>query len=230
MKKNIYKNLYSDDKNSGNLAESSRINGMLSLVNQMDLEKRKILDIGCHDGTFLSLIKNRDNNFFGLDASDWAVEKSRGKGIQTERYFFDNETKFPFENNFFDIIVAGEIIEHIYDTDFFLKEIQRALKPGGMLLISTPNMASLGRRLFLFLGKNPHIELSPNEPESVGHIRYFTFKNLKDILVKHNFKIVSIQSDCVNFSNDGKIKSALLAKIYPTLGASIICLAQKKSN
>jgi len=225
--KNIYKNTYSDQKNIGNLADSARVKNMLSILEEMKFENKNILDIGCYDGTFLSLIKNRSNNFYGLEASEWGFQKSRQKGINVQQYFFDDVAKFPHENGFFDIVIAGEIIEHIYDTDFFLSEIYRLLKPDGHLIISTPNIASLGRRLLLLFGKNPIIELSPNKLDSSGHIRYFTFKALGEILEKHNFKIIFSQSDCVNFSKEGKIKSALLAKIFPTFGASVIMLAKK---
>jgi 2-polyprenyl-3-methyl-5-hydroxy-6-metoxy-1,4-benzoquinol methylase len=192
----------------------------------MNLENKNILDIGCYDGTFLSLIKNRNNNLFGVEASDWGAEKSRQEGIEVSQYFFDDRTKLPLEDSFFDLVVAGEIIEHIYDTDFFLEEIRRVLKPGGHLMISTPNIASLGRRIFLLFGANPIIELSPNEPESSGHIRYFTFKTLKKILEKHGFKIIASRSDCVNFSSNGKTKSSLLARMFPNVGASIIFFAK----
>lgn len=227
MGKNIYKNLYSDKKNSGDLAKSPRIKIMASAINQLELKEKNILDIGCYDETFLSLIKNRNNSFFGLDASDWAVAESRKKGIQIQQFFFDDQTRLPFEGEFFNVASAGEILEHIYDTDFFLEEIRRVLKPGGKLILSTPNIASLGRRLLLLFGISPLIELSPNDPTSVGHIRYFTFETLKQLLEKNKFKIISSRSDCVNFSKHGKIKSALLAKIYPKFGASVIVLAEK---
>jgi len=229
MEKNIYKNLYSDQKNLGNLAISRRIKNMLSILDGLDLRNKNILDVGCYDGTFLSLMKNRNNGFYGVEASDWGFEQARKKGIEVRQFFFNDETKLPYEDNFFDVVVAGEIIEHIYDTDFFLVEIRRILKPGGKLLISTPNIASLGRRLLLLFGKNPIIELSPNESDSSGHIRYFTFKTLEKMLEKKEFETISSASDCVNFSKNGKIKSALLAKIYPALGASIICYAKKSS-
>jgi 2-polyprenyl-3-methyl-5-hydroxy-6-metoxy-1,4-benzoquinol methylase len=226
MKKNIYKNLYDSLKNSGDLGESPRIKIMLSLIDGLNLTEKNILDIGCHDGTLLSLVKNRNNNFFGLDASGWAVEEARRKNIDVRQFFFDDAIRLPHEDGFFDLVVAGEIIEHIFDTDFFLSEIRRVLKPEGRLLISTPNVASLGRRLLLLLGRNPHFEISPNEPESAGHIRYFTFETLGRILAKHRFKILRTKSDCVNFSGNGKRRSKKLAGIFPKLGASIICLAE----
>lgn len=228
MEKNIYKNLYNDQKNSGDLESSLRIKILAGIINWLNPEGNNILDIGCHDGTLLSLVKNRNNNFFGLDASDWAVEQSRQKSVNVQQYFFDDSYSLPYEDNFFDIVIAGEIIEHIYDTDFFLEEIKRILKPNGKLLISTPNIASFGRRIFLLLGLSPLIELSPNEPGSVGHIRYFTFKTLKELLRKHNFKILSSQSDCINFSKNGLVGSNLFAKLFPKLGASIIVLAEIK--
>lgn len=225
--KNIYRNIYKDEKNLGDLAQSDRIRIMASIVDGFNFQNKNILDIGCYDGTFLSLIKNRSNNFFGLEASDWGVKESEKKGLEVEQYFFDDKSPIPYADNFFDVIAAGEIIEHIYDTDYFLEEIRRILKPNGKLILSTPNIASLGRRIFLLWGSNPLIELSPNEPGSSGHIRYFTFKTLGQLLEKHNFKTLSSLSDCVNFSNSGRIRSALLAKIFPTLGASVIMLAKK---
>ena len=227
MDNNIYKKLYSNEKNSGNLAESPRIKRMFKIIDHANFRGSCILDIGCHDGTFLSMIKNQDNTFFGLDASDWAVTEARKKGLEVYQYFFDDQTPLPFDDNSIDIIVAGEIIEHIYDTDFFLEEIGRTLKAGGKLLISTPNVASFGRRMQLLFGISPAIEISPNETGSVGHIRYFTFKTLKQLLVKHKFKILSEQSDCVNFSQHGKMRSTNLAQIFPTFGASVIMLVKK---
>lgn len=220
--------MYSNEKNSGDLANSERIRKMVSIINQFDLKEKNILDIGCHDGTLLSMIENGNNAFFGLDASDWWIERCREKNIAVQQYFFDDEKKLPYEESFFDLVIAGEIIEHIYDTDFFLEEIRRVLKPKGKLIISTPNIASLGRRFFLLAGINPLIEISPNEAGSVGHIRYFTFDSLNRLIRKHRFRIISQNSDCVNFSKNGFLKSAFLANIFSYFGASIIILAEKK--
>ncbi|MDO9464798.1 MAG: class I SAM-dependent methyltransferase [bacterium] len=201
---------------------------MSNIVDSIKLENKNVLDIGCYDGAFLSLIKHRNNNFYGIEASDYGVKECIKKRINIKQIFFDDKTKIPFEDNFFDLIIAGEIIEHIYDTDFFLDEILRLLKPNAMLIISTPNIASLGRRLLLMLGISPIIELSLNKNTGSGHIRYFTFATLKDLLEKHFLKVLVKKSDVVNLSRDGKFKISFLAKIIPSFGQSIIYLCQKQ--
>ncbi|MDD3003099.1 MAG: methyltransferase domain-containing protein, partial [Candidatus Shapirobacteria bacterium] len=132
----------------------------------------------------------------------------------------DLHSTFPYQKNTFNTITAGEIIEHIYDTDFFLKEIKRILKPNGFLVLSTPNIATLGRRLMLLFGVNPLIETSLDH--SAGHIRYFTKISLGDLLEKHNFKIINFTSDSINFDQKGRFKSQILAKAFPTFGARLI--------
>ena len=225
--KDIYKKMYDSEKGL-DLLDNPRIKSMVQIIDNLDLKDKKILDIGCYDGTFLSLIKNRNNNFFGIEASDFGFKKSSEREINVKQFFFNDKDHIPFQDNSFNIVVAGEIIEHIYDTDFFLKEIYRILKSNGLLLISTPNIASLGRRIFLLLGKNPIIEISPNDKDSSGHIRYFTFKTISDLLEKNNLCKVKVQSDIVNFSINGKIQSEILAKLIPSFGQSVIGLFRKK--
>jgi len=200
---------------------------MIDIVDDLNFKEKNILDIGCYDGTFLFLVKNKKNKFYGIETSDYGVRESRKKGIAVERFFIDDKTKLPFKNDFFDLVIAGEIIEHIYDTDFFLREIYRLLKKDGFLLISTPNIASFGRRLMLFFGLNPIIEISPNEQNSSGHIRYFTFRTLKKLLKKHGFKIIIRRPDIINFSSNGRFKLAFLARIFPNFSQSLIFLVSK---
>lgn len=222
---NIYENMY---RAGASIPQNNpRVKIMSGIVNRLDLENKDILDIGCHDGLFLSSIENKNNNFYGLDASNYAVEESSKKGIKVKKFYFDGKSEIPFSDDSFDLINAGDIIEHIYDTDFFLEEVKRLLKPNSYFLISTPNIASFGRRILLLFGFNPFIETSPNEKNSSGHIRYFTFKTLKRILKKHSFKIILKKSDVLNLSNDSRFKSFLIPKLFLSLGQSIIYLCQK---
>ena len=223
--KNIYEKMYSQD-NKMVLAKSQRVLEMLEIVNSLNLKNKNILDIGCYDGTFLEVIKNRENSFYGVEASQYGCQESFKKGIQVSKFYVRDGEPLPYKNNFFDLVIAGEIIEHIYDTDFWLSEIRRILKPSGKLLISTPNVASFGRRLLLLVGANPLLETSV-ETGNAGHIRYFTFKTLKELVNKNGFVLIKGKSDIVNFSSRGKPNSRILAQLLPSLGQSIIYLAKK---
>lgn len=222
--KNIYKKMY-HESNPQKIFLNPRVHSMKNMIYGLHLEGKNILDIGPYDGTLLSLIKGK-NNLFALEASAYGVKQCRKKGIKTLQFFFGGTKKLPYKNGQFDLVIAGEIIEHIYDTDFFLTEIQRILKNKGYLILSSPNLLSFSRRIMGLFGLSPFMEVSPNEKDSVGHIRYFTFSSLEKLLVKHHFSMIKKQSDLVNFSNSGTARSYLLARIFPTLGQSIIMLTQ----
>ncbi len=184
----------------------------------------KILDIGCGVGLIGEQIKKKGNTVYGVDYSKGAVKNARKKGIIAK--VADIQKKIPFKDNFFDGIILGEILEHIYDTDKFLQDIKRKLKKDGYIIITTPNLATLGRRLLLLFGKNPHIEYYLRE-DSAGHIRYFVKETIFKLLSDNGFKIEKYLSDEVNFNAKGTFKSKFLAKIFPSLGRSIIIKARK---
>lgn len=217
-----------NDNNKFVSSINPRVKIMLKIIHDLKLRKKNVLDIGCHDGTLLIHI-NKNNSVHGIEASDYGVKTCRKKGIRMKQMFIEDTSVLPYKNRFFDLVIMGEVIEHMFDTDHLLEEISRILKPGGKLLITTPNIASFGRRLLLLVGKNPLMELSPNEPQSTGHIRYFTFTIMESLLKKHGFRIVKKLSDVVNFSNDGKHRSDLFAKLIPSLGQSIIMLCEKSN-
>ncbi len=223
--KNIYASMY-DNRDPG-ILNSSRIHKMVSIFEKLNLKNGKVLDIGCCDGSFISLL-NKNNKYYGIEASDYGCLKASKKGISVIKFFFDDKTPLPHKKNQFDVVIIGEIIEHIYDTDYFLEEIYRVLKPDGLVLLSTPNIASLGRRIMLLFGISPNIEISPNENTSVGHIRYFTFKTLKAFMKKKHFIPIHLVSDVVNFTIHGKFHSKIIARLFPTIGASIIGVFKKE--
>ena len=187
-----------------------------------------VLDIGCHEGYAGSdLIKN-NNVVYGVDIVKDNVDRALSKGIKAIHLDITEDKPLPFEDNFFDVIIAGEVIEHVLDTDHFMRKIYSKLKTGGLLVLSTPNLASLGRRLLLLLGKNPYCEYSLEEKvtgaEPAGHIRYFVKQDLVRFLKKHGFKVVTIVSDRFNL---GFFSSKVLGVLFPGLGWRLIVKAVK---
>ena len=204
----------------------SRLGVILSKIRKAEAPI-KLLDIGCYDGHVGILLKNKFGKkcqIYGVDAAPNSVKLALKNGIQAK--LCDVTKGISFESNMFDYVFAGEIIEHLYDTDFFLEEIKRVLKPNGILIITTPNFISFGRRIYYLFGKGAFMEQSFTLPErAAGHIRFFTFDSLKELAMMHNFEPEVIFSDTVNFP---RFRIDLLAKIFPRMGQSIIAFLRNK--
>ncbi len=214
---------YSDSKWAGySVPEIVRMEKVLQLVGC----NKRVLDVGSYEGKYSIAIKKQNNEVYACDASE-AFEKTYiDSGINFQKV--NLEKTLPYEDAFFDCVFAGEVIEHIADTDLFIKDINRILKPEGYLVLTTPNIGSLARRILLLLGKNPFFEASFTFPEgAAGHLRYFTPPLLTSYLKSNNFEIIEHTSDVVSFSN--KISFSFLAKILPGLGRSIVLKCQKRS-
>ncbi len=146
-----------------NSSDAVRIRVLLRLIGS----GKKVLDIGCYDGTIAALIKEKNNEVYGVDISQNAVELATQKGVKAQ--ITDIDSGLPFSDDFFDVIFAGEVIEHVLNIDFLFDEIKRTLKSSGFCVITTPNLGSLGRRILLMIGKNPLIETRWTAG-SAGHV------------------------------------------------------------
>jgi len=202
-------------------ADDERLNQVLPLVGT----GHTILDVGCLDGTIGELLLHQGNVVHGIDAAAPAVAAAVRRGIQARVGNLEERLDFPDAR--FDVVFAGEVLEHIFAVDVLLSEIHRVLKPGGCLVATTPNLAALGRRLLLLANRNPHIEISFAEKAAAGHIRYFIRSTLFSLLHKHGFRVTDFKSDVVNFDANGRCCCHWLARLFPTLGKSLIVRAVK---
>lgn len=166
----------------------------------------RILDVGCGDGSFSVRLKEVSNarEVYGIEISPAAADLASKAGIKTFCLDID-DGDFPFEDNFFDAVFCGEIIEHLYDPDHLLEEVNRILKPTGLLVLSTPNLAWWPSRIALLFGfypfgLNPSLryplghwrELEPTTggtPVFADHLRLFTISSLLKLLKTHGFAI-----------------------------------------
>jgi len=200
--------------------ERVRIEIMLTLIGT----GKTVLDIGCYDGQISALIKDRGNTVYGVDISESAVDMARQRGIEAK--VGDLDHGLPFSSDSFDVVLASEVIEHVLNVDLLMEEANRVLRNTGFAVLTTPNLASLGRRLLLLMGKNPLVETRWTEG-SAGHVRYFVKDTLVDLLRHHNFTMEQFCSDVVNFDNSGRQLSTRLAGWFPTFGRSLIVKAAK---
>ncbi|MCZ6854084.1 MAG: methyltransferase domain-containing protein [Gammaproteobacteria bacterium] len=108
-----------------------------------------------------------------------------GHGMNGEYYPFDlnrvtDTSAWPVELPSYDLIVFAEVIEHLYTAPELVLAFLRAhMNSGAVLIIQTPNAATLGNRIRLLLGKNPYEKIRVNE-RSPGHFREYTVQELHD--------------------------------------------------
>jgi len=189
---------------------------------------KKILDVGCNTGNLgEKLIKNKNCEVWGIDYSKRVVgiaKKRLNKAI-----FFDIESyKIPFKNEKFDIIIFGDILEHLRYPEDILKKYSQLLNEDGLIIASIPNVASIKVRLKLLFG-NWNYKLGGILDKT--HLRFFTKKTIKELFENSGYKIIKMDSTpgfIFKYSNILKKMAEFLCKIYPKLFALQFIITAKK--
>lgn len=127
------------------------LSGMLEVFIRVpampSLATGKILDIGCGSGETLGLLKSIGWDVYGTDIDAGAIKAARERGLQNVSLGgYIDLRKFP--DNHFDAIRLYHVIEHLDDPMSCLKLTYKKLKPGGEIIIGTPNVNSLIARIF----------------------------------------------------------------------------------
>lgn len=202
--------------------------------------RARVLDLGCDDGR---LVKERIGKFvgtsdvWGVDVDKGVLEKAEKRGIKT--FCQDLNEPLPFEDNLFDVVQANQVIEHLWNTDIFVSEAYRVLKPGGYFLVSTENLSSWHNLFSLLLGfQAPSQDISSKfragNPFSLcqerprvwtAHQRVFTLFGLRKLLGIFGFKVEGSLS--AGYYPFPKFLAGVLARLDPT-HAAFICLKARK--
>ena len=176
-------------------------------------KNKNVLDIGCRDGA-LTKAYREGNNVLGFDIDNDALEEAK-KNLGINIKHADINDDWGLDKESFDVVVAAEVIEHIYYPVFVLEKIYEVLKPGGKLVGSVPHAFSLQNRVKLFFAKKTGTTLS--DPT---HINHFSKKEFEGLL-KKKFDEVRFQPIISN-------KFKLLAMVFPFLFAHTILFSTVK--
>ncbi len=168
-----------------------------AFLSAFENEKRgKVLDIGCGNGDYAYELHNMG---FDVLAADMDVERFRyGNKIKFQKCNVTD--KLPFENNSFDFIVFAEVIEHLKNPYDVVSELKRLLKPGGKIVLSTPNILNLKSRMrFLIEGcweyfREIPLEHSKNPKEVIWnlHLMPWRYHELEYLLYYNNLEVENI--------------------------------------
>ena len=187
------------------------------------LPRGKFLDIGAGEGALSATAKELG---FVVSACDLQPDIFKAPGIECKQCNLDEALPFPDEN--FDCAACVETIEHLRDRYAFLAECSRVLKPGGMLVLTTPNVLNLAARgKYLASGFFPLFNRPVNEFEphpTHTHINPVSYYYLRHALVANGFEITEVTTDKYRKS------ALLLAWLYPLAVLASMHSVRKESH
>lgn len=152
-----------------------------------------VLDLGCGNGSFLSLFQQRGWHLYGVDFSPTGIEFA--KKTYPEIDFTLANAELPGGDLLkrvgpMDLIISTEVIEHLYDPKAFLRNAYCLLKPGGILVLTTPYHGYLKNLLLAAAGKlDQHFTVMWDH----GHIKFWSRKTLEEALAEAGFRDVAMR-------------------------------------
>jgi len=170
----------------------------------------RLLDCGCGNGEFTARLARRARvaECYGVECVDARIQEATGRGIIVAKA--DLNEPLPYADGFFDIVHANQVIEHLANTDLFLREVKRLLRPDGYAIVSTNNLASWHNVFSLALGMQPmpmHVSnealvgnlFDPRRGEQHpfdgdAHLRIFSYRALHELCLYHGFRVESLKT------------------------------------
>jgi SAM-dependent methyltransferase len=150
----------------------------------------RILDAPCGDGMLAAVLRREGYDAHGADIG------SAGAGLLGAAYRDANlNAPLPFGDASFDAVLSIEGIEHLENRFTFLRELHRILRPGGHLILTTPNIVSVRSRVRFFGSGFYHRDSRPlreAEPSPFHHIALGTFADLRYGLHTSGFRVTSV--------------------------------------
>jgi len=153
MPKNHMDNLYYSTNPMVRYIHNRRLEIVVDMIPAVG--RLHILDAGCGEGHLIERLynNNMDNSYYGVDITSQALESAK-KRCQYARLRLGNLLCLEFQDEYFDVVICTEVLEHVYEYEKVIHELFRVLKTAGYLIITFPNELNWTISRFL-LGRRP---------------------------------------------------------------------------
>jgi 2-polyprenyl-6-hydroxyphenyl methylase/3-demethylubiquinone-9 3-methyltransferase len=148
-----------------------------------------VLDVGCGEGRFAAELTAAGARVVAVDVAEEALRRARVRNPGLDVRLLDAEGEWELPDAGFDVVWAGEVIEHVADTTAWLSQVRRVLRSGGVLLLSTPDHGFLTR---LWLGVSGRAFARHFDPRG-DHLRFHTSATLARLLGDFGFEQVRVR-------------------------------------
>ena len=142
----------------------------------------RVLDLGCGDGAFAAAVARAGAVVTMADVAREAVRRARARVPEAEAVVLEEGAPLPFAEDAFDLVWAGETLEHVADVVGLLAEVRRVLRWGGTLVATTPWHARL------VAGTDRHFD------PRADHLRFFSARTLREIVADAGFADVDVRA------------------------------------
>lgn len=166
-----------------------------------DIQGKSVLDIGVGSGFFSRFCIQKKAKTISMDFADAIIQYHRKTNPDFTLVQADAQ-HLPFENQSFDVVLALDVIEHLYSALDFLNEANRVLKEKGRLILMTPNTTNVFEKtlkaflkIFLLpLSKIIGFKLQQKDTDHCTHVKEFSVRELKRLLSKSKFKVCTFNT------------------------------------
>ncbi len=213
--------------------EMRRIRIMLDFLKGRKI--RKMLDIGSVPEMTEIFANSLHCEALGINISEKVINsRKRESGIR----FMRGDIESLEINEKFDLIVCGEVLEHMSDVDSFIAKIKGLLDGDGYIILTVPNLSSLFNKISILFGWQPRginpsrkILLNPftKYDYNWGHVSMFAFNAIKKFLKANGFEILNIGGTHGGHAGENRIKAFLrfLMSAVPSFSEQVVILARK---
>lgn len=216
-------------------------------VNLLCIQKLLEMENNADVSLSLSLIDKFVSTTYTNQETEAIISRMEKSNIDVIDYDFWANKNLPYEPEIFDVVTIFDVIEHLPSNPLYiLKDINRILKPDGVILMGVPNAVHLGHILQIILEKHPYIDFDAwIKDEYYSHIREYTMNECLRMLELSNFYNVkcemSLEPWTTMATNSFYLKKhkfgspialglhllPIFGSIFPSKAASIYCTAQK---